>query len=119
MPYLATKKLCTKLSAVFVPQGKEAAGALRKSPSKGWRFHQGETGVPRATTDLCPGLHPAGAVWWEGAAWREGAGQHWEPPRVLQGQPEGWASHKLLGSLEFPSTVQFPHPVRFGVIITS
>lgn len=38
VPYLATKKLFTKLSAVFLPAGKEAPGP-RHRPWKSLRFH--------------------------------------------------------------------------------
>lgn len=34
VPYLVTKKLFTKLSAVFVPEGKEAAGARGRGPRR-------------------------------------------------------------------------------------
>lgn len=69
VPYLATKKLFTKLSAVFVPEGKEAAGARGTGPLRAGGFHQGQARASRASTG------EIGAAWGApGILWTQACG---------------------------------------------
>ena len=53
VPYLATKKLFTKLSVVFVAEGgRHPAKALRKRSSEGWRVRV-PPGTARDAAGLC------------------------------------------------------------------